>query len=86
MIAGLSPRSRAWFFDQSVVKPHVTRQEKDRAGAKFVSIAAVLELPGVVVPVVKMAVLDREHFAIHAISAFGSVFGGFHVARDHLRP
>jgi len=56
-------------FNETVVKAHIVWQEENRAGGEFVGVAPVVELPGVGVPMVKMAVFYRENFAVDAAPA-----------------
>jgi len=48
-----------------MVKAHVVGEQEYRAVAKLLTLAAIVEGPGIRIPMVEMPVLDRNHFFVH---------------------
>src|ERR1035438_824028 len=68
-------------LDKPVVQPHVIRQQKYSPGSQLASVPAIVELPGIGVPMVEMAVLHREHLAVGPVTPLPASVGVFEVVR-----
>ena len=53
-------------LDKSMVESHIVGQQEHGSGGEFIGSARIVELPRIGVPMVEVAVFDRQNFAIHS--------------------
>ena len=47
-----------------MIKAHVVREQEHSSRSEFIAVAAIIELPGIGIPMIEMTVLDGQDFAI----------------------